>query len=39
MGHPGSASRMLSARRADKDLPMKRDALTQILFSDEKFNR
>jgi putative transposase len=36
MGHPGSVSRMLSAGRADKDLAVKRDALTQILFSDEK---
>lgn len=35
MGHPGSVSRMLSAGRADKDLAMKRKALTQILFPDE----
>ena len=36
MGHLGSVSRMLSAGRADKDLAMKRDALTKILFLDEK---
>lgn len=39
MGHPGSVSRMLSAKRADKDLTVKREALTRILFHDEESNR
>ncbi len=37
MGHPGSVSRMLSAGCSDKDLAMKRSALAQILYPDEKF--
>ncbi len=39
VGHPGSVSRLLSAGRADKDLSVKRDALTRTFFTDEKSNR
>jgi len=35
VGHPDPVNHMFSAGRADKDLPVKRNALTQIILPDE----
>ena len=36
MGHPGSVSRMLSTGRADRNLASEQNALTKVLFPNEK---